>query len=71
MFAPCRMTETEDCVGPGVVTLCGPGHQRMDFCSQAGTQELSHRQTWIARITPDYIINSKAKLAEITFSVNF
>ena len=38
----CRMVETEDCVGPGIVTLCGPGHHRMDFCSQAGTQEPTH-----------------------------
>ena len=29
-----RMVESEDCVGPGIVTLCGPGHHRMDFCSQ-------------------------------------
>ena len=34
-----RMVESEDCVGPGIVTLCGPGHHRMDFCSQAGQTE--------------------------------
>ena len=34
-----RMVAMDDCVVPGIVTLCGPGHHRMEFCSQANRNQ--------------------------------
>ena len=45
-----RTVEMEDCAGPGIVTLCGPGQHRMEFCSQAGTQKPTQPDIWVGNM---------------------
>ena len=42
-----RMVAMEDCVGPGIVTLCGPGHHRMEFCSQGNRNQHNILISWL------------------------